>query len=265
MPVTLSLFIALLAAGGLFFSLYAGISALVGGKRKKASPRLGISPGDVRGSLNIWVNWDPAQFNVQVYRLLFKFASPYSVQKEGIFTVTFDSPQTNPFVQVVKIPDRFVDLIQNAKEKFLLTVEFKSIEELTMAKTLTSARLRQIYRGTGNQPNISQKLSLVEEDKAVVLSLDYSELVVRKKKLKDLEAQAQAKAKAKPAAAPAKPAAAAAPAPVATAAATATPAPAPAATTAPAPAAKAPQDVAVKSVREMVAATNAAKTTVEKP
>lgn len=269
MPVTLSLFIAVLAAGGLFFSLYAGISALVGGKRKKASPRLGISPGDVRGSLNVWVNWDPAQFNVQVYRLLFKFASPYSVQKEGIFTVTYDAPKTDPFVQVVKIPDRFVDLIQNAKEKFLLTVEFKSIEELTMAKTLTSGKLRQIYRGAGNQPQIAQKLSLVEEDKAVVLSLDYSELVVRRKKLKDLEAQAQAKAKAKPAAAPAKPATVAAPAAPATTPAPATPT-APAASTAapatsPAPTTKAPQDVAVKSVREMVAATNAAKTPVEKP
>jgi hypothetical protein len=254
MPVTLSLFIAVLAAGGLFFSLYAVISAVVGGKRKKASPRLGISPGDVRGSLNIWVNWEPEQFNVQVYRLLFKFASPYSAQKEGIFTITYATPQNAPFVQVVKIPERFVDLIQNAKEKFLLTVEFKSIEELTIAKTLTSNKLREIYRGTGEQPNIANKLSLTEEDKAVVLSLDYSELVVRRKKLKDLEAQAQAKAKAKPAPAPA---AAAKPATTAPAPA----APAPAAATAP----KAPIETAVKSVREMVAATNAAKTTVEKP
>jgi hypothetical protein len=275
MSVTLSLFLSLLAAGGLFFSLYAVITAVVGGKRAKAKPRMGISPGDVRGSLNVWVTWDPTQFNVQVYRLLFKFASPYSKEKEGIFTVTFDKPQTESFIQIVKVPERFVDLIQNAQEKFLLTVEFKTIEELTLAKTLTSKALKEIYRGTGSQPEIDHKLPLTEEDKAVVLSLDYSELQVRRKKLKDLEAQAQAKAKAKPAA----PAAAAAPAakPAAPAAAAAATAPA---TQAPKEPEKAPVaapvenpvatatsavETTVKSVRDLVAASNAAKAPVEKP
>lgn len=264
MSVTLSLFLSLLAAGGLFFSLYAVITAVVGGKRTKAKPRMGISPGDVRGSLNIWVTWDPGQFNVQVYRLLFKFASPYSKEKEGIFTVTFDKPQTEPFIQVVKVPERFVDLIQNAQEKFLLTVEFKTIEELTLAKTLTSKSLKEIYKGTGSQPEIENKLALVEEDKAVVLSLDYSELQVRRKKLKDLEAQAQAKAKAKPAAPAAAPAPAAkpaAPAPAAAPVAASAPAPTPAA--APKEPEKAP--AAVPSVRDLVAASNAAKAPVEKP
>jgi hypothetical protein len=249
MSVTISLFIALLAAGGLFVSLYLGITLLVGGKRAKASPKIGISPGDVRGSLNIWASWDPTQFNVQIYRLMFKFASPFSQQKEGVFSITFDTPQTTPFIQIVKIPDRFVSLIQNAKEKFLLTVEVKSVEELTLTKTITSSRLKAIYQGTGSAPEIANKLAIREEDKPTVLSLDYSELVVRKKKLKDLEAQAQAKAKAKPAAA----------APAATTA--SKPAPAPA----PAPVSTGPVESAVKSVREMVAATNAAKAPVEKP
>ncbi|NDD04352.1 MAG: hypothetical protein EB078_05565 [Proteobacteria bacterium] len=234
----------------MFFSLYFVITALVEGKRTKAKPRMGISPGDVRGSLNIWVTWDPGQFNVQVYRLLFKFASPYSVQKEGIFTVTFDKPLTESFIQIVKVPERFLNLIEHSKEKFLLTVEFKTIEELTMAKTITSKTLKSIYKGTGSQPEISNKLPLIEEDKAVVLTLDYSELQVRRKKLKDLEAQAQAKAKAKPAAAPAA-------APTATAAAPK------AASEAAAPAPK--PETPVKSVRDLVAATNAAKAPVEKP
>jgi len=259
MPVTLSLLLAILAAGGLFFSLYAGITLLVGGKRAKASPKLGISPGDVRGSLNIWVNWDPSQFNVQIYRLMFKFASPFSAQKEGVFSITFDSPQTQPFIQIVKIPERFSNLILNAKEKFLLTVEAKSVEELTLTKTLTSNRLKAVYHGAGETPEIVSKLALREEDKPTVLSLDYSELQVRRKKLKDLEAQAQAKAKAKPAAAPAKPATAAAPAQPSS--------PTPAAAPQPQaqPAAAGTVETAVKSVREMVAATNAAKATVEKP
>lgn len=252
MPVSLSLLISLLAAGGLFFSVYAVITAVVGGKRAQASPKMGISPGDVRGSLNVWITWDPGQFNVQVYRLLFKFASPYSSMKEGVFTLTYDQPQTAPFIQVVKIPERFVELIQNAQEKFLLTVEFKSIEELTMAKTLTSHQLKSIYSGKGTVPDIDNKLALKEEDKPSVLSLDYSELQVRRKKLKDLESQAQAKAKAKTAT----PAAAPKPQPAAT-----SPAPAAAATSAPASAV----ETAVKSVRDLVAATNAAKAPVEKP
>jgi len=263
MPVTLSLILALLAAGGLFFSLYAVITALVGGKRAKASPKMGISPGDVRGALNVWVVWDPTQFNVQVYRLIFRFASPYSSQKEGIFCVTYDNAQVAPFTQIVKVPDRFVDLIQNSKEKFLMTVEMKTVEELTLMKTVTSAKLKAIFTGTGDQPEIANKLALVEEDKAAVYTLDFSELQVRRKKLRELEAQAQAKAKAKPAAAPAKPAAVA-PAPATAAAA------APAAPTAPAPVAaqaadKSPVETAVKSVRDLVAASNAAKAPVEKP
>jgi len=255
MPVTLSLILSLLAAGGLFFTAYFAITALVGGKRAKASPRMGVSPGDVRGSLNVWVQWDPSQFNVQVYRLLFKFASPYSEQKEGVFTVTYDKPLTASFVQVVQIPDRFRSLIENAKEKFLMTVEFKTVEELTQAKTLTSHRLKEIYRGQGTQPEIPQKLPLVVEDVPSVLSLDYSELVVRRKKLRDLEAAAQAKAKAK--------AAAPAPKPVTTPAPAPTPKPAEAAKPVEAPAM--PADMPVKSVREMVAANNAAKAPVEKP
>lgn len=256
MPVTLSLFLSILAAGGLFFTLYAAITLVVGGKRAKASPRLGISPGDVRGSLNVWVTWDPSQFNVQIYRLMFKFASPLSEQKEGVFSVTFDPLQTQPFIQVVKIPERFNQLILNAKEKFLLTVEAKSIEELTLAKTITSHRLKGIYQGTGKLPEISNKLPLTEEDKPAVLSLDYSELQVRRKKLKDLEAQAQAKAKAKPAA----PAAKTTSAPAGASETAATPAPAIQGSPA-----TGPVETAVKSVREMVAATNAAKATVEKP
>ncbi|NBT59640.1 hypothetical protein EBT16_12735, partial [bacterium] len=136
MPVILSFIIAFVAAAGLFFSIYAGITLLVGGKRAKASPKMGISPGDVRGALNVWVTWDPAQFNVQVYRLIFRFASPYSAQKEGIFCVTYEAPQTAPFTQVVKIPERFVELIQKSQDKFLMTLELKTIEELTLMKTV---------------------------------------------------------------------------------------------------------------------------------
>lgn len=259
MPVTLSLILSILAAGGLFFSLYAVITVLVGGKRAKASPKMGISPGDVRGALNVWVVWDPAQFNVQVYRLIFRFASPYSSQKEGIFCVTYENPQTAPFMQVVKVPERFVELIQKSKEKFLMTVEMKSIEELTLIKTVTSKKLKSIFSGQGDQPELSNKLPLVEENKASVFTLDYSELQVRRKKLRELEAQAQAKAKAKPAAAaPAKPAVAAAPA---TPAAAPTPSPAPSVQAAE----KSPVETAVKSVRDLVAASNAAKVPVEKP
>lgn len=272
MPVTLSLILSLLAAGGLFFTAYFAITALVGGKRAKASPRMGVSPGDIRGSLNVWVQWDPSQFNVQVYRLLFKFASPYSDQKEGVFTITYDKPQTASFLQVVQIPERFKTLIETAKEKFLMTVEFKTVEELTMAKTLTSHKLKEIYRGQGTQPEIAQKLPLAVEDVPSVLSLDYSELVVRRKKLRDLEAAAQAKAKAKAAAPAPKPAATAAPAPQAAAAtqpaADKAPAPAPVETATPAAQPSAvtpPSDVPVKSVREMVAAKNAEKAPVEKP
>lgn len=271
MPVGASLFIALVAAFGFFATLFGIVILVVEGRRAKASPRLGILPGDAKGLLNVWVNWDPSQFNVEVYRLRFQHISPNAVAKEGTFTFTFDSAQNAPFIVPVELPATVKSLL-DGKDKGLLTIDLKTVHETSLQEIYPFAKVRKILSGgVKKAPHITNKLATMKEDVASVLSLDFEELQDRRKRLKVLEDAAKAKAAkaaaaaaAKPAAAPAATAAAAqttsAPAAVPAPVASAQPAvAAPAAMAAeaevkpaPAPAAPAKPDVPVKSVRDVV-------------
>jgi hypothetical protein len=303
MPTWLTFFVSVFLVGGGLVSLYLAIVVLIGGLKTKSRPRMGIAPGEGAGTINVWVTWNPKEYAVEVYRLRFTYVSPESAIKEGTFTVTFDKTQTAPFIQTVEFPKTFRDLLErDAGERALFTIEFKTKEEYTLAKNYTLAKLKRVYQGgsLGKVPSIANKLPLAKEDHPTVLSLDFSELTVRRKKLKDLEAAA--KAKAKPAAAPAPAAKAATPtepkpaapaagnpppapnaAPIPVPPKSATPAPqaqANAAPAAPIPASgvnpptdkaadKPPSDKpagenAPKSIRDVVSANNA-KTAVEKP
>lgn len=247
MPVGLSLFISLIVAFGFFATLFGLVILIVEGRRTQAAPRMGVTAGSGKGVLNIWVNWDPSQFNVEVYRLRFQHITPNAALKEGTFTVTFNEAQTAPFLQPVEIPARVMSLVEGG-EKGIFTVDFKSVHETTQTETFTFARLRKIFAAGANAkktPKIANVLSVAQEDTASVFSLDFEELQERRTRLKALEDAAKAKAAKAAAAAAAKPAAAtatAAPAPVLAAA---TPPPAAQPTTAP------------KSVREVVSQANA--------
>jgi len=267
MPTWLTFFVSVFLVVGGLVSLYLAIGLVIGGFKTKARPKMGIAPGEGAGTINVWVTWNPKEFALEVYRLRFSHISPMSDVKEGTFTVTWDNVQTAPFVQTVELPTTFRNLLErDAGERAMFTVEFKTKEEYTLAKSYRLNKFKRVYQGgtLGKMPAIANKLPLMKPDHPTVLSLDFSELTVRRKKLKDLEAAAAAKAKTAAAAAAAK--AQAAPAPAAAAA--AAPAPAPVAAT---PAEK-PQDTpaagdgAPKSIRETVAATNAAtKPAPEKP
>jgi hypothetical protein len=283
MPTWLTFFISLVLVVGGLAGLYMLIVFLVGGLRVKASPRMGIVSAGGKGSIGVWVTWKPEQFAVQVYRLRFNHVSPDCEVKEGTFTVTFDTPQTAPFLVNVELPPNFQALLErDGGKKAIFTIEMKTVEELTLPMVYTLNTFRKVYKGEakGSVPKGVKVLPPMKEDVPTVFSLDFSELTVRRKKLKDLEAAAKAKAAAKaaapaPAAKPAVAAAAAAPAPAPAAKATAAPAPAQAAkpaaaTAAPAPEAQ-PADKAVgsspapasaqapKSVRDVVSASNATK------
>jgi hypothetical protein len=116
MPVWLSFFLALILAGGFFATLFGLVTALVEGRRAKAAPRLGISQGENSNSLGVWVDWETSQFAIEIYRLRFQYLSPFSLEKEGTFTVSFETPQTASFFQVVELPERFLKLLRNEKE-----------------------------------------------------------------------------------------------------------------------------------------------------
>lgn len=223
MPVGLTLFGAIFATVGFFASIYGLVILVTEGRRAKAKPRLGLAPGAGPGTLSVWVDWDPSLFNMQIYRLRISHVSPESKEKEGTFTVTFDNPQTEPFIQPIELPNPFRELIEKeGVERSLWTFEFRTVEEMSLFLNCHLKKAKRIYQGLKTRlPRISQVLPIVPQDVATVFSLDFEELQARKKRMKDLEAAAKAKAAkaaaAKPAAAPAATKPAAAPAPAATA------------------------------------------------
>lgn len=223
MPVGLTLFGAIFATVGFFASIYGLVILVTEGRRAKAKPRLGLAPGAGPGTLSVWVDWDPSLFNMQIYRLRISHVSPESKEKEGTFTVTFDNPQTEPFIQPIELPKPFRELIEKeGVERSLWTFEFRTVEEMSLFLNCHLKKAKRIYQGLKTRlPRISQVLPIVPQDVATVFSLDFEELQARKKRMKDLEAAAKAKAAkaaaAKPAAAPAATKPAAAPAPAATA------------------------------------------------
>jgi hypothetical protein len=288
MPVGLTLFGAIFATIGFFITIYGAVILITEGRRAKAKPRLGLAPGAGPGTLSVWVNWDPSLFNMQIYRLRISHVSPESKHKEGTFTVTFENPQTEPFIQPIEMPQTFREMIErDINERSLLTFEFRTVDEMSLFLNCHLRKVKKIYRGMKSKmPKITKILPVLPHDVATVFSLDFEELQARKKRMKDLEAAAKAKAAktaaAKPAAAPAP---APAPAPVATAPAVSAPAPAavpaPAAAPTPAPVqasaptpkvedkpaaepkAEVPQDkpakstsAPAKSVRDVVSASN---------
>jgi hypothetical protein len=215
MPAWFTLIGALFATVALLGGLYAFVISIVEARRAKASPRIGIAPGGRSGTLGVWVSWDPAAFAVQVYRIRFSLAHPYGQPQESMFSVSFDPVQKSPFQQIVELPSNWVELIEGKPNGHdaIITVDFHTVEELTLAKDYKLGAIRKVYSGKrGKAPVGVTQLSEARPDAATVMTLDFSEWNARKKKLKDLEAAAKAKAAAKPPA-PAKPASAPTPAP----------------------------------------------------
>ena len=202
MSVGFSLFLAIIATGFMFFGLYALVIAVVEGKRGKAKPKLGICPGEKEGELGFWITWDAKQFAIEIYRLRVSFYSPESRVKEGMFTVTFDPAATEAFIQFVELPATFKELVTEGQ------VGKKA--NMMLAKDYYLGAVKAVYLGQKAKTPSLPKQKSVPADLPAVSTLDYFELVERKKKLKTLADEARAKAaKAKPAAA--------APAPVAAA------------------------------------------------
>lgn len=250
MPVWLSLFVAVFGTLGFFATLYAVIIGAVEAKRAKGKPRLTIASGSRPGTFTLSVKWDVGTFAMQIYRLRVSLINPNGTLKESMFSVTWEPVLKAPFSQEIEFPPEFAEILekQAPNKRGLVTFDFRNTEEFTLASTLSLAKVRKIYHGHGpTAPKMANQLAPGKADPAPVMSLDYSELVVRRKKLRDLEAAAKAKA-AKTAAA--KPVAAqAGAAPAVAAAPAAVPKPevkvAPAPTPTPAPASPEPAKPAV--------------------
>lgn len=212
MSVGLTLIGAIFATVGFFATVYGLVILFTEGRRAKAKPRLGLAPGVGPGTLSVWVNWDPSLFNLKIYRLRISHVSPENKAKEGTFTVTFENPQTEPFIQPIEMPGAFREMLEReTSERSLFTFEFRTVDEMSLFLNCHLKKAKKIYQGLKTKrPQISHVLPLMAQDAATVFSLDFEELQARKKRMKDLEAAAKAKA-AKAAAAKPAPAPAAAP------------------------------------------------------
>ena len=257
MSLGLTFFLSLLATAGLFGGLYFLVLTLVEGRRTKAKPRFGLAKGAEPGTLAFWIQWDPTQFEVAVYRVRISHVSPENVEQEGMFSVSYEPPNKEPFIQDIQLPANFLKLVETATSATptLFTVDFKTIEGLSMIKEMTAGTLKKFYDGTkGAIPKgLTNRLPVRAADHPTVMTLEFQELVAYNQRVKKLEAAMKAK-QAKAAAAPPKPAAAAPPATpkpetgAPPAGSTTQPPPAPAAATATA------TNAAPKSVREVVSA-----------
>jgi len=203
MSVWLSLTLALLGTVGFFVAAYGGIITLVEARRLKAKPRLGLMRGEKQGAIGVWLGWDPAVFSLQVYRVRIFHTSPDFKYREGQFTVTFDPPQKVSFGVSIDLPPEFRELIEvgAAAHNALITVEVRTSEEIGIWKTYTVRQIRRVYHGgLKGLPAGYVRVKATGADGPAVTSLDYSELVVRRKTLKELEAAARKKGiSAKPA------------------------------------------------------------------
>ncbi len=209
MSVGLTLVGSILATFGFFATVYGVVLLLTEGRKVKAKPRLGLASGVGPGSLSVWVDWDTSLFAMQIYRLRISHVSPQRKSKEGTFTVTFDSPQTQPFIQPIEMPDSFRAMLDgNTNDRSLFTFEFRTVDEMSLFLNSNLRKVKKVYQGIKRtKVNITHVLPLSKQDPATIFSLDFEELQARKNRMKGLEVAAKAKAAkaalAKPVVAPA--------------------------------------------------------------
>lgn len=211
MPVWLTFFIALVATVGFFGSIYFVVVAAVEARRAVAKPKFGLAPGDAKGQFKVWVSWDTTQFALSVYRIKVSYVCPDQPLKEGNFSVTYESPQKAPFTAAIEVPESVAKYLEGLPaRKCLVTYEIKFVENIVLAKTIWVEAFTKVINGQAiskKVPKLENTLAVAKADPPAIFSLEYQEMVLRLKKVREMEAAAKAKA-AKAAAAKAAPVAA---------------------------------------------------------
>ena len=201
MSTMLSLTLSVMAALGFLGGFYVLIMAVFGARNRKARPTMRVTSGGIPGTIGVSVTWDSGVYAVQIWRIRLRFFSPERFLKDSQFTVTFDSTQKASFFVPIELNNNFKDLIEsnNQTNKAIVTIEARGVENFVMAKDFRLPKLQKAYHGATEKlsPSVLQ-LPVAKEDSPSVQSLDYSELVVRRDRLKALAAAAKAKAKPAP-------------------------------------------------------------------
>ena len=129
-----------------------------------------------------------------VYRVRISYRSPEGFLKQSRVSVTFDPPERASFRIAIALPKAFANALTSS-DRAIVTLELLSTQDEAVFKDLSSAKVSAIYLSGG-----ATELNLVPFDRPEVATLDYRELLERRKKLVALEKKAIAKAAAKVAA-----------------------------------------------------------------
>ncbi len=202
MPVWLTLFGGIVATVAFLGGLFGLVVLLIQGKATKGRPQFGLFSTGGNGTLGGFVTWDQGTFAVEFYRFRFSVVAPQWEEKEMTFTYSFENAKKEAFSQIFQLPPNLLKLVADPKAKALISVEARSTEEFSLSKDMTLKSFRKLYQAAkadlAKLPPAPEVAATM--DAPPVMSLDYSELVARKKKLKALESAAAAKAAKKPAA-----------------------------------------------------------------
>lgn len=207
MSTTLSLVLALLGTAAFLGGFYFFVATVFGIRGRRARPILEVLPGEMPGTIGVSVRWDPTVYAIQIWRIRFRFFSPSRAVKDAQFTVTFEGAQKTPFYVPIELPVVFRELVEsnNRSNKAIIMVEARGVENFALAHDFRLPKFQKIYHGKAAISERLPKLAIAKEDTPSVTSLDFSELVLRRERLKALAAAAKAKAKPAPAKPPASP------------------------------------------------------------
>jgi hypothetical protein len=163
-------------------------------------PRVGIAPGSEPGTLGLWIKWDPRSVSLHPYRWRISLANPFGKIKDGTFTYTLEEPLDTPFFQVVEVPATLRDLLDTASPgpNAIITIQALFVETRVVARDFLLKKVKEVYLASGpSSAELRQGLpskGKASPDKPEVMSLDYAELVVHRRRVERLKEAAREKA-----------------------------------------------------------------------
>ena len=83
MPSWLTFLMALVSTAGIFFLFIGAVSSFFGFRKQKASPKMGVIPGEKLGGIGVWTTWDPGVYAAEFYRVSVSVCSPNHVNQES--------------------------------------------------------------------------------------------------------------------------------------------------------------------------------------
>lgn len=203
MSVALTLFLSILTVLGFFGAILGAIFLFVNRGSQKGAPKLALNSAG-EGQLGVSVEWNPQQAAAEFYRVVLRVVNPFGIVREARFTYTLDPAQKSSFYQPIELAPLVREFLESKEDKrVLFSLTVLDVQETPLTRDLSLKKLRQIYRGKSEAPKNLEQLQVKQPDAPPTMTLDYSELQERKRKVDRLVAEGKAKEQKKAPATPA--------------------------------------------------------------